>query len=483
MHPAAAHPEPHAARVRQPDAHACVFHGAGNARESCALVSILHGLKRFNKAGGSIRNLAVRQHLPRADGVYVAYLPRAYAYFVRHAVEHGFHCKAGLRNAEAAERPRRGIVCIVRIAVYFKILIVVRPRRMGASTLQHRPAKAGIRARVRNNGCLHALNNAVFVAAQREFHVHRVALWVNEYAFRAGKLNLYGAACKVRGKRRMMLNANVLLAAEAAAHKLVFNIYLFHGQTQHGGCLVLSIIYALVGGIYLHPAVPRQCHGALRFKKCVLGKGRCVFAVQYMLAFRYRARRVPAGNMLMRKQIAAFVQHWRAVGHCLVCIAHGGEFLVIYLYKRLCGLHSLRRFAHHQCNRVAQIPCAVAFGYHGVPVLFKVTYLVLPRYVLGGKYGYYALGRLRFCGIYFQYARAGVFGAQCACVCHAVDVHIVRVFAVPKHLFAHVKAGYAAAHGPRLILRGYCALPHKPCRKLNGVYYFNIARAAANVAS
>ena len=86
MHFAAAYFKPYPARIRQTHAHARVFHGAGNAREPCALVSILHGLKRFNKAGGIVRNLAVRQHLPRAYGVYVAYLPRAYAYFVRHAV-------------------------------------------------------------------------------------------------------------------------------------------------------------------------------------------------------------------------------------------------------------------------------------------------------------------------------------------------------------------------------------------------------------
>ena len=289
---------------------------------------------------------------------------------MRHAVEHGFHCKAGLRNAEAAERPRRGIVCIVRIAVYFKILIVVRPRRMGAGALQHRPAKAGVCPRVRYNGCLNALNNAVFVAAQRELHIHRVALWVNEYAFRAGKLNLYGAACKVRGKRRMVLNANVLLAAETAAHKLVFNIYLFHGQAEHGGCLVLSIVYALVGGIYLNAPVKGYSHGALRFKKCVLRKGRCVFAAEDIFALRYRARRVPAGNMLMRKQVAAFVQHWRILGHCLVCIAYGRKLLVINAYKRLCGLHSLRRFAHHKRHCIAQVARAVALGYHCVPVLF-----------------------------------------------------------------------------------------------------------------
>ena len=305
---------------------------------------------------------------------------------------------------------------------------------------------------------------------------------MNEYAFRAGQLDLYGAVCKVRGKRGMVLNANVLLAAETAADKLVFNIYLFHGQAKHGGCLVLSIVYALVGRIYLHPAVPRQCHGALRFKEGVLRKGRCVFAVQYVLALRYRARRVPAGNMLMRKQIAAFVQLLRALGHCLVCIAYGRKLLVINAYKRLCGLHSLRRFAHHKRHCIAQVARAVALGYHCVPVLFKVTYLVLPGYVLGGKYGNYAIGRFRLFGIYFQYARAGVFGAQGACVCHAIDIHIVRIFAVPKHLFAHVKARHPAAHGPRLILRGYCALPHKPCRKPHGVYYFNVARAAAYVA-
>ena len=280
----------------------------------------------------------------------------------------------------------------------------------------------------------------------------------------------------------MVLNANVLLAAETAAHKLVFNIYLFHGQAEHGRGFVLSIVYALVGGIYLNAPVKGYSHGAFGLKESVLGKGRCVFAVQYVLALRYRARRVPAGNMLMRKQVAALVQHWRILGHCLVCIAYGRKLLVINAYKRLCGLHSLRRFAYHQCNRIAQIPRAVALGYHGVPVLFKVTDLFLPGYVLCGENGDYAIGRFRLFGICFQYARAGVFGAQGACVCHAVNIHIVRVFAVPKHLFAHVKARHPAAHGPGFAGFGNFAFPEQPCGKPDRIHYFNIACAAANVA-
>ena len=193
---------------------------------------------------------------------------------------------------------------------------------------------------------------------------------MDKYAFRAGQLDLYGAVCKVRGKRGMVLNANVLLAAEAAADKLVFNIYLIRGQAQHGRGFVLSIVYALVGGIYLNAPVKGHSYGALRFKEGVLGKGRCVFAVQYVLALGYRARRVPAGNMLMRKQVAAFVQHWRILGHCLVCIAYGRKLLVINAYKRLCGLNGLGRFAHHKRHCIAQVARAVAFGYHGVPVLF-----------------------------------------------------------------------------------------------------------------
>ena len=111
-----------------------------------------------------------------------------------------------------------------------------------------------------------------------------------------------------------------------------------------------------------------------------------------------------------------------------------------------------------------------------------MAHLVLPGYVLCGENGYYALGRFGFCRIYFQYARAGVFGAQGACVCHAIDIHIVRIFAVPKHLFAHVKAGYAAAHGPGFVGFGNCAIPEQPCGKPDRIHYFNIARAAANVA-
>ena len=184
----------------------------------------------------------------------------------------------------------------------------------------------------------------------------------------------------------------------------------------------------------------------------------------------------------MRKQIAAFVQLLRILGHCLVCIAYGRKLLVINAYKRLCGLHGLGRFAQHKRHCIAQVARAVALGYHGVPVLLKVPHLVLPGYVLCGENGDYAIGRFRLFGIYFQYARAGVFCAQGACVCHAVNIHIVGIFAVAKHLFAHVKARHPAAHGPGFVGFGNCAIPEQPCGKPDRIHYFNIARAAANVA-
>ena len=65
---------------------------------------------------------------------------------------------------------------------------------MGTGPLQHRAAQAGVGTGIRYHLGLYPLDDAVFIAAQGEFHIHGVALGMDQDAFLAGELALHRPA-------------------------------------------------------------------------------------------------------------------------------------------------------------------------------------------------------------------------------------------------------------------------------------------------
>ena len=274
MHPAALHQQAHAALVGNAHAHAGVLHRAGKASVLCVFKVLAYGFQGLDKPCAVVDNLAVGQRLPGPDGVAVADFPGGDAELVRHLVQQGFDGKAGLRYAKAAEGACGRVVRVVGVAVDFKILIVVGPRGVRAGPLQHRAAQRGVSAGVRDDLCSDALNDALFVAAQREFHLHGVALGVDDEAFRPGELDLDGALGQEGNERRVVLYGHVLLAAEAAAHELVLHPDLFQRQAEHRRRFKAGVVGALIRGVDQHAVILWQRHRALRLQKGVLRKGR-----------------------------------------------------------------------------------------------------------------------------------------------------------------------------------------------------------------
>ena len=154
----------------------------------------LYCLQGLHQAGGIVHDLAVGEGLAGPDGVAVADLPGGDAHLFRHFVEQGLDGKAGLGYPKAPEGSGRGVVGVPGVAVDLEVLIVVRAGRMGAGPLQHRAAQAGIGAGIRHHLGLYALNDAVLIAPQGEFHIHGVALGMDQDAFLAGELAFHRPA-------------------------------------------------------------------------------------------------------------------------------------------------------------------------------------------------------------------------------------------------------------------------------------------------
>ena len=148
---------------------------------------------------------------------------------------------------------------------------MVGTRRVCTGALKHRAAERGKAAGIGHNARLHALNDAVFVAAHRKVHPHRVALGVDENGFLTRKLHLHRHARDVRDERRVMLHGHILFSAEAAADKHIFNLAVRKIDAEHRRALVLRGVRALVSGQELHAAVVKwNCYTALRLQKSVL---------------------------------------------------------------------------------------------------------------------------------------------------------------------------------------------------------------------
>ena len=170
--------------VRKTDADACIFHRTGKTDGLTCFdgrVKLgLYRLERLDKTGLRADDLTVRQDAARANRVAVADFPRADADFLRHFVEQTLDGKAGLRHAEAAERACGRIVRIKCPTPDFKVFVGIGTCRMRAGALKNRTAERCKRARIGHDLRLHALNNAVFVAADCKVHPERVALRVDQ---------------------------------------------------------------------------------------------------------------------------------------------------------------------------------------------------------------------------------------------------------------------------------------------------------------
>ena len=470
-------------RVGNAHAYAGVLHGAGYTHIFCLVIVGLHRLQRLHQTGLRAYDLPVGQGLSGADGVAVADLPGGDAHQVRHLVQHGLQPEAGLGHAEAPERPRRGIVSVVGVPVDLEILIVVGPRRVGAGPLQHRPSQGGIGPGVGDDVGGHALDDAVLVTAHGELHLHGVPLGMDEQALRTGELALHGPLGEIGHQGGVVLDSNVLLAAEAAAHQKILYLHLLHGQAQHGGGLVLGIVGALVRGEDHHPVPVRERHGALRLQEGVLSVRRVELPGDHVLALGDGECGVAPLDVLVGHEVAALMDQGRLRQHGFLGGADGLQYLVLYLHQLLGLLQDILGLGGNDADGVPQIVGDAAHGDHGVPVLHQVAHLVLSGDVRGGEHAHHTRKGLGLLGVDGLHQGAGMGGTDGGGADHALHIYVVGIDTGTLDLLRHVDAVDPAAQlpGPALLLIGDASLPEDLGRQAHALDDLHVSGTPADV--
>ena len=167
---------------------------------------------------------------------------------------------------------------------------------MGAGPLENGAAEGRKRAGIGHDLRLHALNDTVFVAADRKIHPERVALGMHEQRLGSRELHLDRQMRHVGNERGVVLDGHVLFSAEAAAHELVFDLNLLCAQQQR--TLMQRRMGRLVGRQQHHVAVSVNIgNRALWLQERVLGPRRFKVPGDHVFGCCDRARRVAAAHM------------------------------------------------------------------------------------------------------------------------------------------------------------------------------------------
>ena len=172
--------------VRNAHADSGVLHGTGDACVRILVDNVFDCLQCLCQSCGVIHNLSVGKFLSRPYGVAVADLPRGDSHFLRHQCQNHLQPETALGHAKPPERACRWIVCIVRPAFDLKILVIVRTCRMGTGPLKHGSPEGRIGSGVRDDTCLHSLNDSIIVTSHGKFHIHRVTLRMDQNALVSG---------------------------------------------------------------------------------------------------------------------------------------------------------------------------------------------------------------------------------------------------------------------------------------------------------
>lgn len=95
---------------------------------------------------------------------------------------------------------------------------------------------------------------------------------------------------------------------------------------------------------------------------------------------------LPAGNVLMRQQVALAVDERRIGRGGLLGVVHGGQNLIFHLDELFGLFQNLRRLSRDKGQCVAEEVDDAADGDHDVPVVDDVSDDVLARHIRCGQH-------------------------------------------------------------------------------------------------
>ena len=481
---AALHMEGAPAGVRDAHPQAGVFDGTGDARLGVGLVVGPQGVQHLHHGGGLVGDLPVGQGLAGADGVAVADLKGGDTHQLGQQVQVAFGGKAALGHAEAPEGAGGGVVGVVGLAVDVDGLEVVGPGGVGAGPLEHRPAQGGKGPGVREEGGLQGGEDAVFVAGGGELHLKGVALGVAE----EGLVPAHGHLHRFPGEQGqdggVVLDAHVLLAAEAAAHHHGLDPNLVGGEAGGLGALLLGLVDALVGRPDDDPVPVRGGHGALGLQEGVLGGGRVVLPGHHVFGGPDGCVGVPPDQVLVGEQVAPVLNLGGVGGHGLPHREDGGQGLILHLHQGLGLVEDLPALGGDENDGV---PPEVDLSPHGDQdplVLLQVAHLLLAGQVGGGDHLHHPGKRGGLTYVHGLDDGPGVLAAHRAAVEHAGQMEVVGVRCGTQGLCLGVHPMEGLAHLAGKGEAGHLGVfPEEPGGQEDRILDFLIPRAAADVVA
>ena len=283
----------------------------------------------------------------------------------------------------------------------------------------------------------------------------------------------------------MVLDREVLLAAEAAAHELAHHLHPLPGHPQDPDDAVQVVIDALGAGVDGQGAVgPGHRQGALRLEEGVLGGRGSEGVAGDVGRLGQGGVGVAPGEHRPGQQVALRVQARRILGQGRLGRGQGREHLVLQLDHGQ-GRPGLGPGpGRHQRQRVAHGAGLLAHRDQGRPVVHDVALETFAGHVGGGHHPHHPRRGLGPGGIDGQDPRPRLGRPQHGPVQHARDHHVVHVFAGAQHLGPGIQARHPVAHavGAGLGLGQRQFLPQQPGRAQDRLFNLGVAGAAADVA-
>ena len=293
------------------------------------------------------------------------------------------------------------------------------------------------------------------------------------------------AAGEIGHERGVVLHAHILLAAEAAADKLVLHADLVGAEQEL--TLVQRGMGRLVGGQDHDIAVLVHIRDrALRLKERMLGPRGLKVLGDDVFGVLDRRLGVAAGDVLVGLHVGFFlVEDERGVlGPGLGGIMDSGQRLVGHFDELFRLFEDLGRFRDHERDRVAEVMRQPADGDERILVVLEMADLVFPGNIRRRDDADDAGQRRGLRRVDGEDARARILAAHGGAVAHIGQIPVVGVFAVAEDLFLDVDAVDARAELPVILRRrGDDALAPAFGGQPHGGEDLHIARAAAVVVA
>src|SRR5215210_28656 len=395
--------------------------------------------------GGPGHLLPERERIPWLDRVLYAELDRVHAELPRQLVHLGLVGEAHLHGAEPAHRAAGWVVGVDHVGIHQRVRHLVwaagEAGRVGADG-----GRAGsVGSSVEDDARLHVDELPVAVGAVLVAHPGRVPVHVPEKGLLAVVHHLDRALGVESEEAGVGLHGEVFPAPEGATHAREGEPHPLRGQVEALGQLILVDVQPLRGDVQVHPAL------AVGHGQAGLGaQKRLVLHPDLVLSLnddgRLRVLGVAVDCVDVTEEVAGGVQLGRLLGHRLLGIGQGFEYLVLHCYLLSRAPGSRGVVGGDDGDGLALI-ADVFPGEHGlVGDLHPVD--LASRDVLVGKHGVHARHRLRLRGVGGPDPGVRVGAPQRGPPQHPVHPQVRGIFELARNLRNAVGADRVLPHLP-----------------------------------